>query len=61
MLLVDGVWTQLELVCVWMNYVKSPNHVFCKHEKKVIPMNGKSCSKLGKWKNQGQMDVCWKA
>lgn len=45
-----GVWIQFELVCVWMNYVKSPNRVFCKHEKKMIPMDGKSCSKLGKWK-----------
>lgn len=37
-----------------MNYVKSPNHLFCKHKKKVIPVNGKSCSKLGNGKTRAR-------
>lgn len=61
MLSVDGSWTQFEWVCVWMNYVKSPNRVFCKHERESDSNGWEKLFQIGKMENQGQMDVCWKA
>ena len=44
-----------------MNYVKSPNHLFCKHKKGSDSNEWEKLFQIGKMENQGQMEECWKA
>lgn len=53
----DSVW-----VCLCLGWIMQNPKIICfvNIRKKVIPMNRKSCSKLGKWKIRARWK-CWKA